>query len=116
MNTANMPINPVEGPLIKWWYHVVPIIKLNDDQLYVFDPSLSTRPMTTNSFYETISVNEDGSRPPTKNYRDNVRGKVTCLPNTYNTAFKCFDPKYINLYKVRAIKQMQEKIQLFLTM
>ena len=116
VNTANLPVNPGDQELLRWSYHVVPIIRLQDDQLYVFDPTLSNIPMKISSFYDAISVSVDGTRPAAKDYKDNVWGKVTCLPNTYSSLWKCFDPHSpAESTKMETTQTMQENLQGFLT-
>ena len=110
VNANNLPIKPGLETLVVWDYHVVPIIKLKDNQLYVFDPSLRHAPMSTNSFYAALSLDPDST----------ILGKVTCLPNTYDPNWKCFDPNSLAHFENRpfgtgsAVKKMQEKLQLHL--
>ena len=76
-----------------WNYHVAPIIRLNDEHLYVFDPIVQPTPIRKESYHERLTATDDTS----------VEGSVTCLPITYDTHHKCFksDQQALEAYQLQ---------------
>ena len=69
-----------DGQAITWAYHVAPIIKLNDGELYILDPVLSDKPMKKDAYHSEMA---GGS--------SKLNGYVTCQPDTYDEKDDCFD-------------------------
>ena len=71
------------GEKLTWTYHVTPIIKLKDGELYVLDPLISHRPIKKADYFNLLKSTE-GSQ---------ITGYVTCKPGTYDgSATDCFNP------------------------
>ena len=67
---------------ITWAQHVVPIVKLNDNQLYILDPLISNTPMKRDDYH--LALKSTGSE---------ITGYVTCQPDTYDQFDDCFNPE-----------------------
>ena len=74
--------SPEANGLVAWSYHVAPIVRLNDDKLYVLDPSLSADAVTKEEWYALMSGHEQA----------NISGFVTCDTKTYVPSDSCFSP------------------------
>ena len=48
----------------RWSYHVVPIVKLNDNQLYILDPIINPSPVRKEEYYPMkVQFSEDNLFP-----------------------------------------------------
>ena len=77
INTA-----PEDNGLVQWDWHVAPIIRLNDGNLYVLDPALGANALTKEEWYDKMTQTDNAY----------ISGFVTCNANTYNLHNSCFDP------------------------
>ena len=78
------------GNEVRWKYHVVPIVRLNDNHVYILDPIVNPAPVRKEEYYHMITTFWDTS----------ITGSVTCLPITYQEGSKCFqsDQPAMNRY------------------
>ena len=75
-------VRKFDGQTITWNYHVAPIIKLNDGELYILDPVVSDKPMKKDAYHSEIGGESS-----------KLNGYVTCQPDTYDEKDDCFDSK-----------------------
>ena len=71
-----------QNGLVSWGYHVAPMIKLNDGNLYVLDPALDANALAKEEWYAKMTQTDDAY----------ISGFVTCNANTYGLFSSCFDP------------------------
>ena len=82
------------GETVRWKFHVAPIIKLKDSELYLLDPLISEGPMKKNEYHAKIGNPENQQQHPIHNtlIRSELTGYVTCKPETYDFEHDCFEP------------------------
>ena len=78
--------NSTLNGIVRWRYHVAPIVRLNDGKLYVLDPALSADPIEKEKWYDLMRAN-----PTAK-----ITGYVTCESATYHSGYSCFQPMQNN--------------------
>lgn len=85
---------------VSWGYHVAPMIRLNDDKLYILDPALSPDAIEKEGWYKLMMTKPEAR----------ITGFVTCEPNAYDAFSRCFNPvKYPN---VNVLCEIQGFLQL----
>ena len=71
---------------VPWWFHVAPIVRLDDGKLYVLDPTLGADAVEKEEWYALMTRTKEA----------NISGFVTCDTNTYHYYDECFDPSKNN--------------------
>ena len=86
--------NGFERDVLRWGFHVAPIIRLADLSLYILDPLLSEGPMTKEDAHLEIgNPNNNGYHPDYGHFLSSyLTGYVTCKPETYDHDDDCFEP------------------------
>ena len=74
--------DPRMNGFVFWWFHVAPIVRLNDGKLYVLDPILDANPVEKKEWYSLMTQTDEA----------NISGFVTCDSNTYHYYDSCFNP------------------------
>ena len=88
--------NGTPGEKLAWAYHVAPIIRLRDQQLYVMDPLISDRPVTKATAHAELGNPDMDYEDPSGTgitISGQITGYVTCKPETYDRYYDCFDPR-----------------------
>ena len=83
LRTKSNNARPGKDGVVGWGYHVAPIVRLNDEKLYVFDPALSDDAIPKEEWYALMTQKPSSF----------VSGFVTCDANTYREFNSCFKPK-----------------------
>jgi len=76
----------IRGGIVRWGWHVAPLIRLNDGKLYVMDPALNGDAVHKEGWYKLMM-----SEPDAK-----ITGFVTCDTETYKTENSCFNAKQVD--------------------
>ena len=72
----------IPGGIVYWNFHVAPMVRLNDNRLYILDPALCANPIEKEEWYKLMMLTHEAS----------ITGFVTCEPNTYDEESSCFNP------------------------
>ena len=73
LRTKSINAAPENNGLVSWGWHVAPIIRLNDGNLYVLDPALGANALTKEEWYAKMTQTDNA----------HISGFVTCNANTY---------------------------------
>ena len=77
--------------IVRWRYHVAPMVRLNDGKLYILDPALSADPIEKEKWYGLMKANT--SIPGLK---AKITGYITCESATYHAGSSCFQPMQVD--------------------
>ena len=80
--TKSINTAPYLDGWVDWGWHVAPIVRLNDGNLYVFDPALGGNAIPKQEWYALM----------TQKASSHISGFVTCDANTYRLESSCFHP------------------------
>ena len=85
---------------VQWKFHVAPIVKLRDNELYVLDPLMYPEPVKKDEYHSKL-IGTKGD----------MSGYVTCQPDTYDNAADCFNPD-----RARSLQSLDMDAKMFLDM
>ena len=83
LSTKSINAPPLADGWVDWRFHVAPIVRLNDGNLYVLDPALGGNAIPKEEWYALM----------TQKPSNFISGFVTCDTNTYREFNSCFKPK-----------------------
>jgi len=81
--TKSINAPPLMDEWVFWGWHVAPIVRLNDGNLYVLDPALRGNAIPKEEWYALMTQKPSSF----------VSGFVTCDADTYREFNSCFKPK-----------------------
>lgn len=96
-------VRTVDAGTTIWRYHVAPIIKLGDGELYILDPVVHDEPMKKDVYHSELENDaNNGVNPETgEQITSKLTGYVTCKPHTYEETDDCFNSEPDDLKKER---------------
>ena len=71
------------GGIVRWIWHVAPMVRLNNGKLYIMDPALNGDAVEKDVWYKLMLSEPDA----------NITGFVTCDSETYKEFSSCFNAK-----------------------
>ena len=78
--------NSTLNGIVRWRYHVAPIVRLKDGKLYILDPALSADPIEKEKWYGLMLAQPESD----------ITGYVTCEHATYHIWKSCFHPMQVD--------------------
>ena len=90
-----------------WRYHVAPIIKIEDGELYILDPVVHDEPMKKDAYHAELESDANKGVDPETGQEETskLNGFATCKPYTYEETDDCFNSKPDDLQTERVETQ-----------
>ena len=95
---------------VNWNWHVAPIVKLRDNELYILDPLMGSKPLKKDDYHLMLSVGIINAQG-TGGTQGTITGYVTCRPDTYDNNDDCFNP-----HRATSLQTFERETKLLLDM